>query len=57
MTLQSLSPDWHADCSRIVTIHNLSGLDMEKQQNADGVRLDWILGLTLTVKRKARDFE
>lgn len=57
MTLQSLSPDWHADCSRIVTMHNLSGLDMEKQQNADGVRLDWILGLTLTVKRKARDFE
>ena len=51
VALQTLSPDWHADCQRIVTLHNLSGLQMNQP---DGVTLDWTLGLTPTQGQRFR---
>ena len=47
VAFQSLSEDWQRDCQRIVTCHNLNGLDPTVTLESEAMSFDWKLGVHL----------
>ena len=47
VAFQSLSEDWQRDCQRIVTCHNLNGLDPTVTLESEAMSFDWKRGVHL----------